>query len=161
MMRAVRLHADGRVTPVTMDVDASGRASLSGEELFVHLESPIALLSTCDPSLPFESYFGFQLPPPLNFHVYPEPLFACRMEQGVFADLDEAVFVRTCNDAANDRLVWDVSSTVYDVAPAEGGEADGEEEEDEEDCELGEAEHMSDDDPNDEYETDDEVEPIS
>lgn len=160
---SIQIHDDGTCSMVDIKKTAKG-FSLNRRALHVHhsIKTPsITLASTASVeqmrsnSIPV---FSFQLPPPLNAYIYPNPIYAIRTtDGGAIEGMTVADFESICGNLGALALKPQETAAVYDVpaVPLTFGEEEAFEEDDDFENENIDDENESDNNDDEDEEDDD------
>ncbi len=165
MIRAVEILSDGGCVSVDMKKNKAGSLTLGKKTMHTHHRTKdVMLMSPIDPRAMQNdacAIFQFQLPPPLNAHVYPSPLYVCKIS----SDSDPTglaikEFIDLCDTLGKMAQHTKVAEAIYDVpaVPLTQAEVDEtfDDESEEDNDENSENDSCSASDDDDDWEIDDE-----
>ena len=119
-LQLVEIQDDGVCVSVNGRCTTRGIPSIGRRALHLqYCSHGIALYSVVEPRAlqsPTTAHFSFQLPPPLNAHVYPTPLYAVAVdEEERVSSLSLDHFKALCDELGELALKPEMCETVYDV----------------------------------------------
>ena len=119
--KGLRISQGGVCTPATLEQRVDGSVAVGNSVLHVHyhcLQNGIVILSpVCSSAMQtqLDHVFTFCLPPPLNSHVYPSPVYVARKENdGRLRALSTAAFHELCTQLVEPTQNY-ATDAVYDV----------------------------------------------